>query len=66
MGPAPLWFDGIVHILRVFHEHGAPEADAANWAGRWWSLWGAMDFVATGSGTKVFNPAVHPPFLLLR
>jgi D-alanyl-D-alanine carboxypeptidase len=61
-GPAPLWLDGIVHILRMFHEHGAPEADAANWTGRWWSLWGAMDFVATGSGIKVFNPAVHPPF----
>jgi D-alanyl-D-alanine carboxypeptidase len=61
-GPAPLWLDGIVHILRTFHEHGAPQADAADWTGRWWSLWGAMDFVATGSNIKIFNPVVHPPF----
>ena len=61
-GPAPLWLDGIVHILRMFHEHGAPKADVADWTGRWWSLWGAIDFVAAGSSVKVFSPAVHPPF----
>jgi D-alanyl-D-alanine carboxypeptidase len=61
-GPAPLWLDGVVHILRIFHEQGAPEADAGEWTGRWWSLWGAMDLVAVGSVIKLFSPLVHPPF----
>ena len=61
-GLAPVWLDGIVHILRTFHDEGAPDAGAADWTGRWWSLWGAMDFVATGSHIKAFSPAVQPPF----
>lgn len=61
-GPALAWLDGIVHILRTFHDEGAPGKDVADWTGRWWSLWGAMDFVATGSHIKAFSPAVQLPF----
>jgi D-alanyl-D-alanine carboxypeptidase len=61
-GPAQLWLEGIVHILRMFHEHGAPDAREADWTGRWWNLWGPLDFVAIGSHIKVFSPTVYPPF----
>jgi len=46
----------------MFHEHGAPDAREADWTGRWWNLWGPLDFVAIGSHIKVFSPTVYPPF----
>lgn len=61
-GPASVWLDGIVHILRTFHDEGVPDAGAADWTGRWWNLWGPLDFVATGSHVRAFSPAAQPPF----
>jgi D-alanyl-D-alanine carboxypeptidase len=60
-GPAAQWLDGIVHILRRFHDN-APTSESANWNGRWWTLWGAVDFVAVGNRIEVFSPALYPPF----
>jgi D-alanyl-D-alanine carboxypeptidase len=56
------WTDGVLHILRRFHDEGAPAPDLADWSGRWWNLWGATDFVAVGERVLAFNPAAFPPF----
>lgn len=60
-GPAQLWVDGIGHILRAFARDGAPSEEVADWAGRWWTLWGAFDFVPIGSKVLVSQPALNPP-----
>lgn len=60
-GPAQVWVDGIAHILSAFRTEGAPSDAAADWSGRWWSLWGTMDFVPMGDKVAVHLPALNPP-----
>ncbi|HXP77776.1 MAG TPA: serine hydrolase domain-containing protein [Stellaceae bacterium] len=62
-GLAHPWLDGVVHILRCFAKHGAPPRKLADWRGRWWSLWGAVDLVPTGNKVFVTTPAFLNPFL---
>lgn len=62
-GPAQAWLDGVLHILRAFRQHGAPTAATAAWAGRWWSLWGAFDFVPVDGKVLVANPALPHPMM---
>jgi D-alanyl-D-alanine carboxypeptidase len=62
-GPAQAWLDGVLHILQAFQQHGAPSAATAAWAGRWWSLWGAFDFVPVGGKVLVANPALPNPVM---
>lgn len=62
-GPAQAWLDGVLHILHTFHQHGAPGAATAAWAGRWWSLWGAFDFVPVDGKVLVANPALPNPMM---
>jgi len=62
-GPAQAWTDGIAHILRTFAQGGAPDGPGADWGGRWWSLWGAVDLVPVGGGVFVAAPAAPLPLL---
>ena len=62
-GLAHPWLDGVAHILKTFAEHGAPPAEAQDWAGRWWSIWGAGDLVPVAKHVLVANPALLTPFL---
>lgn len=62
-GPAQAWLDGVLHILRAFRQHGAPGAATAPWAGRWWSLWGAFDFVPVDGKVLIANPALPNPMM---
>ena len=50
-------------ILKRFQESGPPAADLADWTGRWWSVWGATDFVPAGDKVFLANPAMSNPFL---
>ncbi len=60
-GWAPMWVDGAMHILRAFSQHGAPSRQASDWAGRWWSLWGAVDLVPMGSKVLAVGPGFINP-----
>lgn len=62
-GPAQLWMEGIIHILRTFHTHGAPDAAMCDWESRWWSLWGAVDAVPVANNRLlVAAPVQAQPF----
>jgi CubicO group peptidase (beta-lactamase class C family) len=61
-GPAQGWGDGIVRILQQFAKHGAPSDKVADWAGRWWSLWAALDLVALGDKVIAALPGQMNPF----
>jgi D-alanyl-D-alanine carboxypeptidase len=61
-GPSWVWVDGIASILGAFAKHGAPSKRVASWAGRWWSMWGAADFVPMGNVVCQVGPAMNPPF----
>jgi CubicO group peptidase (beta-lactamase class C family) len=61
-GPAHAWLDGIVSILHRFAGHGAPTPAVAGWAGRWWSLWRAIDLVPMGDLVLAADPAGLKPF----
>lgn len=62
-GLAHSWLDGIAHILKTFAERGAPPAEARDWTGRWWTIWGANDLVPVEKHVLVANPALLTPFL---
>ncbi|MEZ4649479.1 MAG: serine hydrolase domain-containing protein [Candidatus Eisenbacteria bacterium] len=62
-GMSGAWLEGAVHVLRAFHEHGAPTRRAASWGGRWWSLWGATDFIPMGSKVYVGHPSLPNPLM---
>ena len=60
-GLAHAWLDGVLHILRTHALRGAPSRKEAAWAGRWWSLWGALDLVPVNGRVLVANPALPNP-----
>ena len=62
-GPSWPWMDGALHILRRFRQHGAPTGRARQWAGRWWTLWGATDLVPIGSKVTIADPSLANPFM---
>jgi acetylornithine deacetylase/succinyl-diaminopimelate desuccinylase family protein len=62
-GPAAPWGDGIIHILRAFATHGAPSRALRDWEGRWWSPWGAADYLAMGRKIVVASPGFWNPFM---
>ena len=62
-GFAHFWTEGIVHILRAFEKHGAPDRKLASWSGRWWSLWGTLDLVPMSGKVLVSAPSLFNPFL---
>jgi CubicO group peptidase (beta-lactamase class C family) len=60
-GFAHPWLDGVMRILKAFAEAGAPRAELADWSGRWWSLWGAVDLVPMGGKVLVAIPGFLDP-----
>ncbi len=63
-GWAGFWLDGAVNVLRTFAQNGPPARRLANWAGRWWSAWGAIDLVPMGGKILMAGPAfANHPFL---
>ena len=61
-GGATPWSEGAVQILRSFSTRGAPSAETADWTGRWWSLWGAIDLVPASDHVVVATPSFTNPF----
>lgn len=62
-GLANVWFEGVIHILRVMHGLGAPTAQTQGWTGRWWGLWGAFDLVPGKDRVLVAAPGQNMPFV---
>jgi CubicO group peptidase (beta-lactamase class C family) len=62
-GWSGFWLDGAMHILRAFRARGAPNRRVRDWAGRWWSTWGAADLVPIGNLVIVANPHAFNPFV---
>jgi D-alanyl-D-alanine carboxypeptidase len=61
-GFANPWVEGVISIFDVFSRRGAPEGPAILWAGRWWTIWGAVDLVPAGDKVLVAAPARLDPF----
>ena len=55
-GPASDWAAGLVHILRRHAKSGPPAASVAEWKGRWWNPWGAIDLVPLGDRVLLASP----------
>ena len=55
------WLEGVLHLLRAHALRGVPSRKAAAWAGRWWSLWGAVDLVPVNGRVLVANPSLLNP-----
>ncbi|MDR3513144.1 MAG: serine hydrolase [Caulobacteraceae bacterium] len=62
-GLAHAWLDGALSILQRFAAEGAPNPAAADWTGRWWSVWGASDLVAMGDKVLLAAPDQADPLL---
>ena len=62
-GWAGLWVDGVIHILRAYEKHGAPTRRVKDWRGRWWTLWGALDFLPMGNKVIAAAPGFANPLL---
>lgn len=62
-GLSHVWLDGALHVMQAFATHGAPSRRAAAWTGRFWSLWGATDFLAMDGKVLVANPALPNPVM---
>jgi len=61
-GGATPWSEGAVQILRSFSTRGTATAETADWTGRWWSLWGAIDLVPASDHVVVATPSFTNPF----
>jgi CubicO group peptidase (beta-lactamase class C family) len=62
-GMSHVWLDGALAILKRFSEDGAPKPDLADWAGRWWSVWGPGDLVPVGDKVIMASPGLANPVL---
>jgi CubicO group peptidase (beta-lactamase class C family) len=62
-GLSHAWLDGAVAILKRFQEDGAPNPALADWAGRWWSVWGPTDLVPIGEKVIIAAPSLANPVL---
>jgi hypothetical protein len=62
-GWAHLWWTGIVQIMTAFARYGAPAAKLRDWAGRWWTHWGAVDLVPMGRRVIVAAPGWLNPVM---
>jgi CubicO group peptidase (beta-lactamase class C family) len=61
-GLANPWVEGVLSIFHEFSRRGPPEAAVADWAGRWWSYWGATDLVPMGELVLLGAPGLLNPF----
>ncbi len=62
-GLAGPWLDGVLHILQLYARRGAPEPALADWTGRWWTVWGAIDLLPAGNRVFLANPAFWNPLM---
>jgi hypothetical protein len=62
-GWAGFWSDGMLHVLRAFANRGAPSRRVRDWGGRWWTTWGAVDFLPMGDIVMVANPHIFNPLM---
>jgi Beta-lactamase len=62
-GASTPWLDGILSILKRFHDAGPPAAELADWTGRWWSVWGPGDLVPVGDKVLLATPGLAHPLL---
>ncbi len=62
-GLAGQWGDGVVRVLQTFNDGGAARARTRDWAGRWWSLWGAVDLVPFADHVRIAAPGMFNPFV---
>ena len=62
-GQANQWSDGVIQILQAGAANGAPRTRIRGWAGRWWSIWTALDLVPMGDKVLVAAPALLNPFM---
>jgi CubicO group peptidase (beta-lactamase class C family) len=62
-GWAAFWLDGCLQILRAFRTRGAADRRLRDWAGRWWTLWGAVDLVPMGNRVMIASPHFNNPFM---
>ena len=60
-GPSDGWMEGVLHILACFAKGGAPAPALADWRGRWWNLWHAVDLVPVGGKVLIAIPALGKP-----
>ncbi len=60
-GACDAWMEGVLHILSRFSEAGVPNPALADWRGRWWDLWRAVDLVPVGCKVLVAMPALAKP-----
>jgi len=60
-GMSALWLDGAMAILKRFQADGPPRADLADWAGRWWSVWGPNDLLPVGDKVLIAWPGLTNP-----
>jgi CubicO group peptidase (beta-lactamase class C family) len=60
-GPAEIWMEGVMHILKRFEAEGAPSPATADWTGRWWSAWGPADLVPMGDKVLMSSPGLANP-----
>ena len=62
-GPAHVWLDGAMAILKRFQESGPPAPAVIDWTGRWWSVWGRTDLVPAGDKVFLATPATGNPLM---
>ena len=62
-GLAGFWGDGMIHVLHAFANRGAASRRVRDWGGRWWTTWGAVDFLPMGNIVMVANPHTFNPLL---
>jgi len=61
--PVEQWTEGTVRILQTFRQRGVAPHKLADWTGRWWGLWGAIDLVPVANRVMIANPHTMNPFL---
>jgi len=59
--PTDQLMDGLLSILRCFLTRGAPAPALADWSGRWWSLFDAVDLLPVGDRVLLAAPAQPNP-----
>jgi len=59
--PTDQLMDGLLQILRCFLTRGAPAQALADWSGRWWNLFDAVDLLPVGDRVLLAAPAQPNP-----
>ena len=62
-GPAHVWVDAALQIMRAYAAGGAPSRRTRSWSGRWWGLWGPVDLLPFEGKVLIANPALPNPVL---